>query len=49
MFIDSHCHIGPSNFGDEVDALVARARAAGLTHLIHIGAGGDVSACHERI
>ncbi len=49
MFIDSHCHIGPSNFGDEVDALVERARAAGLTHLIHIGAGGDVSACHEAM
>jgi TatD DNase family protein len=49
MFIDSHCHIGPSNFGDEVDALVERARAEGLTHLIHIGAGGDVSACHEAI
>ena len=49
MFIDSHCNIGPSNFGDEVDALVDRARAAGLTHLIHIGAGGDVSACHEAM
>ena len=49
MFIDSHCHIGPSNFGDEVDALVQRALDAGLTHLVHIGAGGDTSACHEAM
>ncbi len=49
MFVDSHCHIGASNFGDEVPDVVARARAAGLTHLVHIGAGGDVSACHEAM
>ena len=49
MFIDSHCHIGPSNFGEEVDALVQRALDAGLTHLVHIGAGGDTSACHEAM
>ena len=49
MFIDSHCHIGSSSFGEDVDAIVERARQAGLTHLVHIGAGGDVSACHEAM
>ena len=49
MFIDSHCHIGASNFGEDVEAVVERARSAGLTHLIHIGAGGDVAACHEAM
>jgi TatD DNase family protein len=49
MFIDSHCHIGASSFGDEVPEIIARARQAGLTHLVHIGAGSDVSACHEAM
>ena len=34
MLIDSHCHIGPSNFGEDVDDVVARALAEGLTHMV---------------
>ena len=49
MFIDSHCHIGPSNFGEETPEVVQRARDAGLTHLIHIGAGGSLDDCHEAM
>jgi TatD DNase family protein len=49
LFVDSHCHIGASNFGEDADAVVERALAEGLTHLIHIGAGSDISACREAI
>lgn len=49
MFIDSHCHIGPSNFGEETPEVVQRARDAGLSHLIHIGAGGSLADCHEAM
>ena len=49
MFIDSHCHIGPRNFGEETPEIVQRAREAGLSHLIHIGAGGGLDDCHEAI
>jgi TatD DNase family protein len=48
-FVDSHCHIGASNFAEDADAVVERALAQGLTHLIHIGAGANISACREAI
>lgn len=35
MLIDSHCHL--DYFGDEADAVVARARAAGVTGMVTIG------------
>ena len=36
-FFDSHCHLDPMRFGDELPAVVARARAAGITGLMVIG------------
>lgn len=38
-FFDSHCHIDPDVFGDESDAVVERAREAGVRRMIAIGAG----------
>jgi len=35
MLIDSHCHL--DYFGDEADAVVGRARAAGVTGMVTIG------------
>ncbi|MCB9667784.1 MAG: TatD family hydrolase [Myxococcales bacterium] len=36
---DSHCHLDFEDFGADLDAVLARARAANLQHLTTIGAG----------
>ncbi len=33
---DSHCHLDFPDFDGEVDAIIARARAAGVTRIVHI-------------
>jgi len=38
--IDSHCHLDMERFDGDRDEVIARARAAGLTAMITIGAGG---------
>jgi TatD DNase family protein len=38
MFFDSHCHLTDDRLAGEVDAVVARAREAGVTGLVTIGA-----------
>src|SRR5438093_1038909 len=35
--IDSHCHLAAPQFKDDVDAVIARAGAAGVTTMICIG------------
>ncbi len=39
--IDSHCHLDPSVFGGDegVDAVIARAHAAGVTQMLTVGSG----------
>ena len=39
--IDSHCHIAGPEFAGDLDAVVARATAAGLTHALVILAADD--------
>jgi TatD DNase family protein len=39
--IDSHCHIAGPEFADDLDAVVERARAAGLAHALVILAADD--------
>lgn len=41
-FIDSHCHLEVKDFGDEREAVIARAEAAGLSHFVCIGSGGSL-------
>lgn len=36
MLVDSHCHLDFPDFADEMDAIVARARAAGIGRLLTI-------------
>lgn len=36
MWVDSHCHLDFPDFADELDAVVARAEAAGVTTLLTI-------------
>ena len=37
MLVDSHCHLDFADFADERDAVVARARAAGVATMLTIG------------
>ena len=39
--IDSHCHLADEAFAGDLDAVVARAREAGVTHALVILAAGD--------
>ena len=36
MLVDSHCHLDFPDFGDELDAIVGRARAAGIGRMVTI-------------
>jgi TatD DNase family protein len=37
MLVDSHCHLDFPDFAEERDAIIARARAAGVTTMLTIG------------
>jgi TatD DNase family protein len=37
MLVDSHCHLDFPDFAEELDAVLARARAAGVGHFLTIG------------
>lgn len=43
MLIDSHCHLTDRQFDEDLDAVLARAHAAGVGRFIVIGANGDFS------
>jgi TatD DNase family protein len=52
MLIDSHCHLDFAEFRDELDQVVARARAAGIGRIVTISTRvrrqGDLLAIAER-
>jgi TatD DNase family protein len=41
VYLDSHCHLDPATWGDDagVDAVIDRARAAGVMRMVTIGSG----------
>ena len=39
--IDSHCHLGFEDFGDDREAVIERARTAGVAEIVCVGAGQD--------
>lgn len=40
--VDSHCHLADPRLRDEADSIIARARAAGISTIISIGAIGSI-------
>jgi TatD DNase family protein len=51
MLTDTHCHLDPDTYGGdaEVDDVVARARAAGVSRMVTIGSGyGATCIAHAR-
>ena len=49
MLIDSHAHIQGKEYAGEVDAVVARARAAGVETIIAVGGAGDMSSNTQAV
>jgi TatD DNase family protein len=52
--IDSHCHLEPADFtaadgSDERDAVLARARDAGLTGFVCVGSGGSLAEVRNAV
>jgi TatD DNase family protein len=41
---DSHCHLDDKNYAKDLDAVIERARSAGVTRLMTIGVNGKTSA-----
>ena len=49
MLIDSHAHIQGKEYDGEVEAVIERARAAGVEKIIAVGGAGDMSSNTEAV
>ena len=49
MLVDAHCHLERATYGDEVDAVIERARRAGVGGLVAVGAGGITEGAREAV
>ena len=49
MYVDSHCHLDDSDFDADRDAVIERARAAGVKHLLTIGGAGGPDRLSEAV
>ena len=47
--IDSHCHLDDERFDPDRDAVLDRARAAGVTRMVTIGASGGMQANRDAL
>ena len=48
ILVDSHCHIDGESFDADRDAVLERAKSAGVAALLNIGTGEPESGCFER-
>ena len=48
MFVDSHCHIDGERFEGEIDAVVDRAREAGVETMLNVGTGSPSDDSFEK-
>jgi TatD DNase family protein len=49
MLIDSHAHIQGKEYAGEVEAVIARAREAGIDKIIAVGGAGELSSNHDAV
>ena len=49
MLIDSHAHIQGKEYAGETEAVIARAREAGVATIIAVGGAGDMSSNSEAV
>jgi TatD DNase family protein len=47
--VDSHAHIQGKEYAGEVEAVIARAREAGIDKIIAVGGAGEMSSNHEAV
>jgi TatD DNase family protein len=48
ILVDSHCHIDSADFDTDRNAVIKRARAAGVEYLLNVGTGEPASGNFER-
>ncbi|MBI5503227.1 MAG: TatD family hydrolase [Deltaproteobacteria bacterium] len=41
--VDTHCHLSDRRYDADRDAVIERARQAGLTHMVAVGGGGPIA------
>lgn len=49
MYVDAHCHLERETYGDELEAVIERARAAGLSHFVAVGASGVAAGARQVV
>ncbi len=47
--IDSHVHLGAPHYRDDLEQVIERARAAGVTEMVVIGAGYGLEGCERAV
>ena len=47
--IDSHAHIDGPEFDEDRDEVIARARAAGVSEIVIVGAAGDMETAERTV
>jgi TatD DNase family protein len=47
--VDSHAHIQGKEYAGDVEAVIARAREAGIDKIIAVGGAGDLSSNHDAV